>query len=504
MQIPVVDVFAGPGGLGEGFSSYVSKDNSRRQPFKISISAEMEANAAKTLRLRAFYRQFLPGRAPASYYEYVSGRSKLPWTEETEDQWNAAGEEARQLTLGEAQDDRILHAKIGQISSKDEPWLLIGGPPCQAYSIVGRARNRGIKSYVPEDDHRHYLYRHYLKILREHRPAAFVMENVKGMLSSKLGGELMFPKILSDLRSPGGKNGPKYRILPLVETDAAESLQEEDGRRFILKAEEIGVPQARHRVVLLGVLENIDVSSARFIKPLKSKVTVRDVIHGLPRIRSGITDTEFASWSAEARAILLEAAQLTDDLGVAVKLRESARRVKNSDPGSGGKSTPWTTGCERVPAHLKAWLLDERLESLLNHEVRPHMRADLIRYGYASAFAVERNRSPRGPGDFPEEIHPDHANWKSGKFIDRFKVQRWNEPSSTVTSHLSKDGHYFIHPDPSQLRSLSVREAARLQTFPDNYFFEGSRSAQFRQVGNAVPPWMASQIADVVYSILGR
>ncbi|KAG1439592.1 hypothetical protein G6F57_019338 [Rhizopus arrhizus] len=132
------------------------------------------------------------------------------------------------------------------------------------------------------------------------------------------------------------------------------------------------------------------------------------------------------------------------------------------------------------------------------------MWMDLIRYGYASAFTKVYGRSPRGSGEFPEAMHPDHENWTSGKFVDRFKVQRRDESSSTVTSHLQKDGHYFIHPDPTQLRSLSVREAARLQTFPDNYFFEGSRGAQFRQVGNAVPPWMAKQIADVVYSTLVR
>jgi len=143
-----------------------------------------------------------------------------------------------------------------------------------------------------------------------------------------------------------------------------------------------------------------------------------------------------------------------------------------------------------------------KLDGILNHEVREHMELDLQRYAYASAFAQVHGRSPRGAEEFPRSLHPKHKNWKSGKFVDRFKVQLNDKPSLTVTSHLSKDGHYFIHPDPSQLRSLSVREAARLQTFPDNYFFEGARGHQFKQVGNAVPPWLARQIAGVVYSYL--
>ena len=163
---------------------------------------------------------------------------------------------------------------------------------------------------------------------------------------------------------------------------------------------------------------------------------------------------------------------------------------------------PKTGASDRVPKHLKAWLTDAKLDGILNHEVREHMTPDLERYAFASAFAEVHGRSPRGAQEFPAGLHPEHKNWKSGKFVDRFKVQVGFNPSSTVTSHLSKDGHYFIHPDPSQLRSLSVREAARLQTFPDNYFFEGSRGAQYRQVGNAVPPWMARQIAGVVHSIL--
>ena len=147
-------------------------------------------------------------------------------------------------------------------------------------------------------------------------------------------------------------------------------------------------------------------------------------------------------------------------------------------------------------------MLDTRLDVLLNHETRSHKAEDLQRYAFVSAFGDVHGRSPRGAAEFPPALHPNHKNWKSGKFVDRFKVQLESEPSLTVTSHLKKDGHYFIHPDPGQMRSLTVREAARLQTFPDNYFFEGTQGWQYGQVGNAVPPWMARQIAGVVYSYL--
>lgn len=501
MQIPVVDIFAGPGGLGEGFSGFFPNSTDRRPPFRIAISAEMEANAAKTLRLRAFFRQFTPGHAPASYYNYVAGRAPEPWTDATRAEWRAACEEARQLELGNPSDDAMLQERIRAVSRGDRPWVLIGGPPCQAYSLVGRARNRGIAGYRPENDERYVLYKHYLKLVSQFRPAAFVMENVKGLLSATVNSSSVFAEIAAGLQQPGGSHGPRYRLVPLVMPSGGDAGALAPGS-YVLRAETLGVPQTRHRVILLGISEEIESGAGISLTPDDRRFSVSDMIGGLPRRRSGATDRTFGVWWPFAQEVLERAGRASNDPEVTEELERLTDHVRKADPTSGGRWTPKTKGSERVPEHLRSWLLDSKLDGILNHEVRDHMTPDLERYAYASAFAKTHGRSPRGAAEFPKSLHPKHRNWKSGKFVDRFKVQIASKPSSTVTSHLSKDGHYFIHPDPSQMRSLSVREAARLQTFPDNYFFEGTRGAQFRQVGNAVPPWMARQIARVVYSYL--
>ena len=175
----------------------------------------------------------------------------------------------------------------------------------------------------------------------------------------------------------------------------------------------------------------------------------------------------------------------------------------DSDPSTGARWLP-ATGKSSLPKHLRPLMYDKRMKGVLQHQTRPHMTSDLQRYAYASAFAWNHNRSPKGAAEFPQELHPEHRNWTaSSHFVDRFKVQKWDTPASTITSHLAKDGHYFIHPDPRQMRSLTVREAARLQTFPDNFIFEGPAGAQRKQVGNAVPPWLGHEIAGLVSKILG-
>lgn len=504
MTIPVVDVFAGPGGLGEGFSSFSTKGSGRKNPFRIAISAEMESNAARTLRLRAFFRNFDKGHAPKSYYDYIAGRCELPWTSRTEAEWRVAEQEALQLELGQQEHDEILHGRIRQVIRKEQPWILIGGPPCQAYSLVGRARNKGISSYRAENDSRHFLYQHYLRIIERHRPAAFVMENVKGILSSRVGGELMFPRILEDLSKPGGRNGARYRLVPLA-TSSAGLCSGFCPSDFIVRAETLGVPQARHRVILLGIRDDLSPNHISFLRPSNERFSVNDAIRGLPALRSGVTGGGTNDQITPSAVLALAAEACVDRPDVRQLLialagkSASGRRTKH---GSGGRWLPKTVSSDDVPLHLRAWLVDRRLDGILNHEVRAHMIDDLKRYAYAAAFASIYGYSPRGTDEFPGALHPQHKNWGSGKFVDRFKVQLGRQPSSTITSHLSKDGHYFIHPDPVQTRSLSVREAARLQTFPDNYFFEGSRGAQFRQVGNAVPPWLAHQIAAAVYSAI--
>ena len=156
-----------------------------------------------------------------------------------------------------------------------------------------------------------------------------------------------------------------------------------------------------------------------------------------------------------------------------------------------------------LPTDLRKWFEDPRLGGVVQHEARSHMRSDLHRYMFAACFAAACGTTPRLP-DFPPRLLPEHGNLEAEAvpFLDRFRVQLAGEPSTTVVSHIAKDGHYYIHYDPSQCRSLTVREAARLQTFPDNYFFEGTRTQQYWQVGNAVPPLLARQVAEVVLDFI--
>lgn len=514
-QIPIVDLFAGPGGLGEGFSSL--KDT----PFRIIVSAEMDPSAHSTLRLRAFYRLLKKQNTPRllqSYYLYCNGDGDVPYDTSNKDFWIEADEEAQQLTLGDREDNLKLDHRINQAElGPKQPWVLIGGPPCQAYSLVGRARNRGEKDYRPEEDHRHFLYKEYLRILKKYRPAVFVMENVKGILSSSVGGGKIFHSILFDLADPDAALGPNssglgYRIYSLSCATAfgrGDDPTSIDAHDFVVKAEEYGIPQARHRVILMGVREDIDQLG---IKPRqlskKPSVSVFEAIGNLPPLRSTLSKQKDGAeqWK---KVVIQHFFELEREASAAPEmdkvqhvLKRSPKRIANLPTGSLRFPKP-AVMTSAIQSELEKWYYDNRLKVWLNHEARGHMASDLRRYAYAAAFAEAHKRSPKGHQEFAlDGLRPNHENWETGKFSDRFRVQLKHLPATTITSHISKDGHYFIHFDPLQCRSLTVREAARLQTFPDNYFFQGNRTQQYHQVGNAVPPLLAKQIASIVDSLL--
>lgn len=517
--LQVVDLFAGPGGLGEGFSSL--NDGSS---FEVLVSAEMDPFARATLRLRAFYRALKKSNPEAldDYYYYCETfGAAQPWSARSLKEWQHADAEARQIKLGTVAGNEELDRILEERLDTSKPWVLIGGPPCQAYSIVGRARNKGNTEYRAEDDHRHFLYREYLRIIQRKKPAVFVMENVKGILSSKVGGEDIFPQILRDLADPdfalgvADGDGNKYRICSLASDDVYEfgmDPAELDLSSFVIKAEKFGIPQSRHRVILVGISENYIKNIGQHKLTAQPGASVGEVIGDLPPLRSTLSKAK-DSPDAWCKEVINHIDTLHADLG-RHKPHELGLQVKFKilrDSFSGGQFSNGSLRVRKSDARkgltknssLDSWFIDPRLNVWLNHEARGHMSADLKRYVYAAAFADVHRWSPKGHQEFDlPGLAPDHRNWETGKFSDRFRVQLRDQPSSTITSHISKDGHYFIHYDPNQCRSLTVREAARLQTFPDNYFFLGNRTQQYHQVGNAVPPLLASKIAHIVESIV--
>ena len=388
-----IDLFAGAGGLSEGFL---------QAGYTPVAHIEMNSDAAQTLKTRVCYHYLKQNNNLAPYRRYQRGqitRTQL---------YALVPDVLLDSVINEAiSEDSIsgIFETVDELLDEEEVDVIIGGPPCQAYSLVGRAKGTG-----GNDDHRNYLYRLYCRFLKKYQPKMFVFENVPGLLSANDG--VYFNNIKHTLRAAG------YRI----------EIKE-------LNAKDFGVLQSRRRLIIIGWRSDLDCFYPEF-DTVQHNFTVNDILSDLPSIQAGEENNHYRA----------------------------------------GRINPYLTQYGiRQPRDVLTFERDRTIyRTAINLWNENHRR---LKYT-----------------DLPSELIT-HKNTTS--FLDRFKVVEGDMSAChTMLAHISKDGHYFIHPDINQARSLTVREAARIQSFPDNYYFEGSRTAAFTQIGNAVPPIMAKVIAE--------
>lgn len=438
-----VDLFAGCGGLSEGF---------KQAGFDVIAQVEMDRWACETLRTRHLYHGLKTLGKGYLYRRYLRQEIGLEdILKQFPDLNESISYRVIQETLGNDGTEQTLERIEASRRHHGAPifHVLLGGPPCQPYSLAGRSRD----PFRMQNDERHYLYTHYLEILKSLQPDFFLYENVPGLFTARAEGKEIFAKILNDFSSLN----PSYEITPPL-----EQVLKEPGS-YILNSADFHIPQNRKRLILIGYkksLERKNPGVKNIFKRLrrqalrnrmKGKLTVRDAISDFPPLKPGEgNDAWFGPYDSNAN---LKAYQI---------------RMRYDSPG------------------------------ILNHRARTHMPGDIERY----RFFIEQHKNGNIRARLDDlleqrpDLVPNHKHLNS--FLDRFRVQWWDFPSSTITAHISKDGHYYIHPDINQCRSFTVREAARCQSFADNFKFEGPRTEQYRQVGNAVPPLLAYNIARII------
>lgn len=410
-----IDLFAGAGGLSEGFV---------QAGFSPIAHIEMNPFAAQTLETRNAYYYLKSKRKLSLYYDYLKGiisRHQL---------MDSVPKDVLESVICETISDETLPGIFSSIDSMLEKKgiqsvdVVIGGPPCQAYSLVGRAQSSHMGKPM-EEDPRNDLYILYAEFLKKYQPKMFVFENVMGIESANGGSTWI--KVQDLLQKVG------YQI----------EFHEQNSKTF-------GVLQSRRRMIIVGWLKGSNLRYPQF-KEVKVEAKVNDLFSDLPHLLPGESSGEYSSEGASKYV-----------------LKNGIRTEKNV---------------------------------LTHHVSRPNKERDIIIY--KKAIELWNNEHKRlNYNDLPDELKT-HKNRNS--FLDRFKVVEGDEQCChTILAHLSKDGHYFIHPDIEQHRSITVREAARIQSFPDSYFFEGSRTSQFVQIGNAVPPMMAKGIAKGIAKVLDQ
>lgn len=391
-----IDLFAGCGGLSEGFY---------RQGFTALTHVEFDHFACESLRTRMRHYGFLD--------DQISVLEK------------------------DITDEDILQSIEKEINNEAVD-LIIGGPPCQAYSSLGRAKDEN----GMQNDPRNFLFESYERILTHFKPKIFVFENVTGLLTAKIGGKRIVDKILKQL-------GQEYKLI-------------ENPFDMVLNSCDYGVPQVRKRVILIGVRKDI------LLEPKE--------------IYNGIIKTHYNPESSDEEK---------KNKRKYVTVKEAISDLPFLKPGQGStyaehRINLWNDFLEKIRARESNIIAD--------HVARSHNDVDKRRY-------YEMSKNKWTFKDLLEKM-PELNHMKQRVFDNSYVVQFWDLPARTIIAHLYKDGNQFIHPDYKQARTLTPREAARLQSFPDDFVFEGSRTQQYKQIGNAVPPIMAEAIAKSIKKAL--
>ena len=401
-----IDLFSGAGGLSEGFI---------KAGYSPIAHVEIDKFACDTLKTRAVYHYLKKNNQESLYYDYLHNKISR------DELWNSVPKEIIDSVINiEISKKNLNHIfdLIDKSLDNKNVDIIIGGPPCQAYSIAGRARDPNGMA----DDPRNHLYKFYAQFLKKYKPKMFVFENVPGILSASNGEFLR--KIFRSFK----RAGYEMRIPP----------------NNYLNAKNFNVLQDRKRVIMIGYTKEIDFKYPVFDE-IDLKYTVGESLFSdLPKLNNG-----------------------EGSLGV----------TKYLNP---------------ITKYLAETQIRNGIDFTTQHIVRPNNDIDLEIYRIAVDLLLTEGKK-LNYSDLPQRLIR-HKNTTS--FTNRFKVVNPNGVSSTIVAHIAMDGHYFIHPDIKQNRSISVREAARIQSFPDDYFFEGSRTAAYRQIGNAVPPLMAEVIAN--------
>ncbi len=413
-KLKYIDLFAGAGGLSEGFI---------RAGFTPIAHVEVNKDACDTIKTRIAYHWLKENKKAIIYNNYLKSESKNKeklWEQIPEDIINSViNKEISEKTLPS------IFKTIDDALGREKVDLIIGGPPCQAYSVVGRARKN------MESDPRNHLYRLYVKFLKKYQPKMFVFENVPGILSAKNGEYL--DKILKAVEKEG------YEVsLP-------------NNKHKVLNAKDFGVLQDRKRVIIVGWKKHLNLSYPKFEVEENKFQVLKDLFSDLKPLKNG-----------EGTLSAVEYAKDTTE-------------------------------------YLKQTGIRNGLEFVTQHISRPNNKNDLEIY----QLVIDEwsNGKRLNYAELPKRLIK-HSNTKS--FVNRFQVVDGKGVSHTVVAHIAMDGHYYIHPDKKQNRSITVREAARIQSFPDDFFFEGSRTAAFKQIGNAVPPLMAEKIAKKIKEMYER